>query len=104
MPRAVWWSWGGGLFLISEVPLYGAKCRGGTGCEDSSLVPSSHPRDNPGATQGQINDFLSQLPFKCYLPEVAFVGDRHTICPWVAARVVSKSFHFPSSNICQMEE
>ena len=21
MPRALWWSWGGGLFLISEVPL-----------------------------------------------------------------------------------
>ena len=25
MPRALWWSWGGGLFLISEVPLYGLK-------------------------------------------------------------------------------
>ena len=21
-PRAIWWSWGGGLFLLSEVPLY----------------------------------------------------------------------------------
>ena len=21
MPRALWWSWGGGLFLMSEVPL-----------------------------------------------------------------------------------
>ena len=25
------------------------------------------------ATQGQMDDFLSQLPFKCYLPEVASV-------------------------------
>ena len=22
MPRALWWPWGGGLFLMSEVPLY----------------------------------------------------------------------------------
>jgi hypothetical protein len=22
MPRALWWSYGGGLFLMSEVPLY----------------------------------------------------------------------------------
>ena len=27
------------------------------------------------ATQGQIDGFFSQLPFKCYLPEVASVGD-----------------------------
>ena len=26
-------------------------------------------------TQGQIDGFSSQLPFKCYLPEVASVGD-----------------------------
>ena len=26
-------------------------------------------------TQGQIYSFFSQLPFKCYLPEVASVGD-----------------------------
>ena len=26
-------------------------------------------------TQGQIDGFFSQLPFKCYLPEVASVGD-----------------------------
>ena len=25
-------------------------------------------------TQGQIDGFFSQLPFKCYLPEVASVG------------------------------
>ena len=23
MPRALWWPYGGGLFLMSEVPLYG---------------------------------------------------------------------------------
>jgi hypothetical protein len=22
MPRALWWSWGGGRFLVSEVPLH----------------------------------------------------------------------------------
>ena len=27
------------------------------------------------ATQGQIDGFLSQLPFKFYLPEAASVGD-----------------------------
>ena len=26
-------------------------------------------------TQGQMDVFFSQLPFKCYLPEVASVGD-----------------------------
>ena len=38
-------------------------------------------------TQGQIDGFRSQLPFKCYLPEVASVGDLLKICPWVASRV-----------------
>ena len=27
------------------------------------------------ATQGQIDSFFSQLPYKCYLKEVASVGD-----------------------------
>jgi len=27
------------------------------------------------ATQGQNDSFLSQLPYKCYLEEVASVGD-----------------------------
>ena len=39
-------------------------------------------------TQGQIDSFFSQLPFKCYLPEVASVADSLKICPWVASRVV----------------
>ena len=26
-------------------------------------------------TQGQIDGFFSELPFKCYLPEVASVGE-----------------------------
>jgi len=29
MPRALWWSWGGGLFLMSEVPLYAYLVDGG---------------------------------------------------------------------------
>ena len=32
----------------------------------------------------------SQLPYKCYLEEVAFVGDCLRICPWVTCRVGSK--------------
>ena len=39
-------------------------------------------------TQGQRDGFFSQLPFKCFLPEQASVGDRLEICPWVASRVV----------------
>ena len=39
-----------------------------------------------GIIQGQIDGFFSQLPFKCYLPEVASVGDSLQICPWVASR------------------
>ena len=27
MPRALWWSYGGGFFLVSEVPLYMASKR-----------------------------------------------------------------------------
>jgi len=41
-------------------------------------------------TQGQIDGFFSQLPFKCYLPEVASVGDWLEICPKVASRVVAE--------------
>ena len=37
-------------------------------------------------TWGQIHNFCSQLPFKCYLPEIASVGDLLEICPWVASR------------------
>ena len=40
------------------------------------------------ATQGQIDGFFSQLPYKkCYLEEVAFAGDWIKICPWAASRV-----------------
>jgi hypothetical protein len=38
-------------------------------------------------TQWQIDGFFGQLLFKCYLPEVASVGDELKICPWVASRV-----------------
>ena len=30
--------------------------------------------------QGQIDGFLGQLPFKCFLPEEAFMGNRLKIC------------------------
>ena len=38
-------------------------------------------------TQGQIDGCLSQLPFKCYFPGAASVGDRLKMCPWVVSRV-----------------
>jgi len=34
-----------------------------------------------------MDGFLSQLPYKCYLEEVASVGDWLQICPWVASSV-----------------
>ena len=45
-------------------------------------------------SQGQIDGFFSQLPFKCYLSEVASVGNRLKTCPWVASRaVLASSYH-----------
>ena len=45
-----------------------------------------HFGDNPGANGW----FLSQLPFKCYLPQIASVGDRLKNCLWVASRVAAR--------------
>ena len=39
------------------------------------------------ATQGQTDVFLSQLPYKCYFEEAAFVGNSLKLCPWVSFRV-----------------
>jgi hypothetical protein len=39
-------------------------------------------------TQGQMDGFFRQLPFKWYLSEAASVGDSLQICPWVASRAV----------------
>ena len=39
------------------------------------------------ARQGGNDGSLSQLPCKCYLEEVASLGDRLKICPWVTSRV-----------------
>ena len=33
-------------------------------------------------TQGQIDGFFGQLPFKFYLLEVASVGNQFDVCPW----------------------
>ena len=41
--------------------------------------------DTLDTTPGQIDGFFSQLPLKCYLPELASVGDLLKICPWVAS-------------------
>ena len=38
-----------------------------------------------------IDGFCGELPFKCFLPEVASVGDWLKICPWVAYRTGTHS-------------
>ena len=43
------------------------------------------------ATQGKIDGFFSQLPYKCRQNRVASVGDWLVICPWVASRVASSA-------------
>ena len=39
------------------------------------------------ATQGQQDGFFSQLPYKCYLADVVFVGNRLQINPQLDSRV-----------------
>jgi hypothetical protein len=41
-------------------------------------------------TQEQTDGYVSQLPFKCYLSEVASVGDLLKLYPWVASRVAAR--------------
>jgi hypothetical protein len=38
----------------------------------SLQVRLTHPRDNPGANKWFLQ--ITQLPFNCYLPEIASVG------------------------------
>ena len=40
-----------------------------------ALGPDASALTTPETTQGQMHGFFSQLAFKCYLPEVASVGD-----------------------------
>jgi len=41
----------------------------------ATLIVFSDPGSTLEATQGQNDSFVSQLPYKCYLEEVASVGD-----------------------------
>ena len=41
------------------------------------------------ATQGQMDGFFSQLPYKCHQNRVASVGVSLKICPWVTSRVAA---------------
>ena len=43
------------------------------------------------ATQGQIDGFFSQLPYKCHLFEVASVGYRLKICPQLNSTGITAS-------------
>ena len=40
------------------------------------------------ATQGQMDVFSSQLPYKCHQNRVTYVGDGLKIFSWVTSRVV----------------
>ena len=40
-----------------------------------ALGPDASALTTPETTQGQMHGFFSQLPFTCYLPEVASAGD-----------------------------
>ena len=53
---------------MSEAPLYPPY----HGAQSVRFLWSNSPLQT---TQGQMDGFFSQLPCKCHLPEVAFVGD-----------------------------
>ena len=40
-------------------------------------------------TNGQMDGFFSQFPYKCHLEEVASVGDLLKICPQLDSRVAT---------------
>ena len=53
--------------------------------EEGLGEPRAHASESTlETTKGQTDGFSSQLPFKCYLPEVTSVGDGLKICPWAA--------------------
>ena len=78
---------------MSEVPLYSRVLQ--PGLPKSSVVPAGFQTPSSDlyggaaleATQGQNDSFFSQLPYKCYLEEVASVRDWLKIRPWVTSRV-----------------
>ena len=47
---------------------------------------SRTPDSSLQATQGQIDGFFSQLPYRCHQDRVASLGDQLKICAWVASR------------------
>ena len=69
---------GGGLFLISEVPLYstvrvGRIPYGITSNRGIKVVVGRIPSN--GRTLRQIDGFFSQLPYECHQNRVATFGD-----------------------------
>ena len=82
--------------------LRAAKARGQ--CEDGAPPAAAAPPP-PGApalrpevltaleaTQGRMDGFFRQLPYKCYLEDVASVGDRLEFCPELDSRVDPKPY------------
>ena len=73
------------VILMSEVPLYGSYHQDASlldpfpswwwGCPQGWNRKSPLPNTTLEATQGQMDGFFGQLPYKCRLEEVASVGD-----------------------------
>ena len=71
-----WWRRVSGLFVAYDATTTPTR------------FPSFRALSTLEANQGQIDGFLSQLPYNCHQNRVAYVGDGLEICPWVASRVV----------------
>jgi len=69
IPRVLWWSSGGGLFLMSKVPLCGASCSNGNGGPFSYVVV--HPGGSKGREpSGKVVHILESGPL-CGTPHFA---------------------------------
>ena len=55
--------------------MYMYTCIPGPTSTAATLRASGQVKTTQETTQGRIDGFFSQLPFKCYLPEVASVED-----------------------------
>ena len=66
------------LFFGDEIPISLAgdiAAVVGVPAAVGALEPWGGVACHPETTQGKIDGSFSQIPFKCYLPEVASVGD-----------------------------
>ena len=71
MPRALWRPYGGGLFLMSEVPLAGVPLRAS---RDSALGIPSQPTVRAGTSVPRGYLACKKTPFPSTLQQVMHVG------------------------------